>query len=103
DGLKMADGHVDNEGQKVLKENRKEADCQDGLKMADGHVDNEGQKVLKENRKEADCQWKLHASKTDLSYIGLFEFAIKPVVENKSSEEVTKAIRKNHNAPIVED
>nr|GEW93630.1 hypothetical protein [Tanacetum cinerariifolium] len=29
----------------------------DGFKMVDGHVDNEGQKVLKENRKEADCQW----------------------------------------------
>nr|GEX57446.1 ribonuclease H-like domain-containing protein [Tanacetum cinerariifolium] len=41
--------------------------------------------------------------KPDLSYIGLDEFAVKPVVENKSSEEVTKAVRKNHDAPIVED
>nr|GEX65597.1 hypothetical protein [Tanacetum cinerariifolium] len=41
--------------------------------------------------------------KPDLSYIGLDEFANKPVVENKSSEEVTKAVRKNPDAPIVED
>nr|GEW51697.1 hypothetical protein [Tanacetum cinerariifolium] len=39
----------------------------------------------------------------DFSYIGLDEFAVKPVVENKSSEEVTKAVRKNHDAPTVED
>nr|GEV16725.1 putative ribonuclease H-like domain-containing protein [Tanacetum cinerariifolium] len=31
------------------------------------------------------------------------EFDVKPVVENKSSEEVTKAVRKNPDAPIVED
>nr|GEY89420.1 hypothetical protein [Tanacetum cinerariifolium] len=41
--------------------------------------------------------------KPDLSYIGLDEFADKPVVENKSSEELTKAVRKNLDAPIVED
>nr|GEW97285.1 putative ribonuclease H-like domain-containing protein [Tanacetum cinerariifolium] len=37
------------------------------------------------------------------SYIGLDEFVVKPVVENKSSEEVTKAVRKNPDAPIVEE
>nr|GEV62440.1 hypothetical protein [Tanacetum cinerariifolium] len=31
------------------------------------------------------------------------EFAVKPVVENKSSEEETKAVRKNLDAPIVEE
>nr|GEW50139.1 hypothetical protein [Tanacetum cinerariifolium] len=41
--------------------------------------------------------------KPDLSYIRLDEFAVKPVVENKSSEEVTKAVRKNPDAPIVQD
>nr|GEZ59642.1 hypothetical protein [Tanacetum cinerariifolium] len=41
--------------------------------------------------------------KPDLSYIGLEEFADKPVMENKSSEEVTKAVRKNLDALIVED
>nr|GEV59047.1 putative ribonuclease H-like domain-containing protein [Tanacetum cinerariifolium] len=41
--------------------------------------------------------------KPDLSYIGLDEFAVKPVVENKSSEKVTKAVRKNPDAPIVQD
>nr|GEV80343.1 hypothetical protein [Tanacetum cinerariifolium] len=39
--------------------------------------------------------------KLDLSFTGLDEFAIKPVFENKSSEEETKAVRKNTNAPIV--
>nr|GEV74071.1 hypothetical protein [Tanacetum cinerariifolium] len=39
----------------------------------------------------------------DLSYIGLDEFAVKPIVENKSSKEVTKAVRKNPDAPIIED
>nr|GEW71721.1 ribonuclease H-like domain-containing protein [Tanacetum cinerariifolium] len=41
--------------------------------------------------------------KPDLSYTGLDEIAIKPVVENKSSEEETKAVRKNPDAPIVEE
>nr|GEX25128.1 retrovirus-related Pol polyprotein from transposon TNT 1-94 [Tanacetum cinerariifolium] len=41
--------------------------------------------------------------KPDLSYIGLDKFDVKPVVENKSSEEVTNAVRKNLDAPIVED
>nr|GFB41336.1 hypothetical protein [Tanacetum cinerariifolium] len=41
--------------------------------------------------------------KPNFSYIGLDEFAVKPVVENKSSEEETKAIRKNPDAPIVEE
>nr|GEZ09521.1 retrotransposon protein, putative, Ty1-copia subclass [Tanacetum cinerariifolium] len=36
----------------------------DGFKMVDGHNDNEGQKVLKENRKEADCQWKSKAPRS---------------------------------------
>nr|GEW69067.1 putative ribonuclease H-like domain-containing protein [Tanacetum cinerariifolium] len=39
--------------------------------------------------------------KHDLSYTGLDEFAVKPVVENKSSEEETKAVRKNTDAPII--
>nr|GEU69614.1 hypothetical protein [Tanacetum cinerariifolium] len=41
--------------------------------------------------------------KPDLSYIGLDEFAVKPVVENKSSKEETKAVRKNLDDPIVEE
>nr|GEW77608.1 hypothetical protein [Tanacetum cinerariifolium] len=39
--------------------------------------------------------------KPDLSFID--EFAIKPVVENKSSEEQTKAVRKNTDAPVIEE
>ncbi|GJV53908.1 hypothetical protein Tco_1449649 [Tanacetum coccineum] len=39
-----------------------------------------------------------------LSFIGLDEFINKPVVENrKSGEEVSKAVRKSDNAPIIED
>nr|GEZ64501.1 hypothetical protein [Tanacetum cinerariifolium] len=41
--------------------------------------------------------------KPNFSYIRLDEFAVKPVVENKSSEEKTKAIRKNPDAPIVKE
>nr|GEU93239.1 hypothetical protein [Tanacetum cinerariifolium] len=41
--------------------------------------------------------------KPDLSYTSLDEFAIKPVVENKSGEEETKAVGKNTNALIIED
>nr|GEU61907.1 ribonuclease H-like domain-containing protein [Tanacetum cinerariifolium] len=41
--------------------------------------------------------------KLDLSYTGLDEFVVKPIVENKSSEEETKQVRKNHDALIVED
>nr|GEY25287.1 retrovirus-related Pol polyprotein from transposon TNT 1-94 [Tanacetum cinerariifolium] len=36
----------------------------DRFKMADDHVDNEGRKVLKENKKEADCQWKCRAPRS---------------------------------------
>nr|GEX55475.1 transposase (putative), gypsy type [Tanacetum cinerariifolium] len=39
----------------------------------------------------------------DLSFTGLDEFAVKPVVENKSSEKETKAVRKNVDAPIIEE
>nr|GEV25290.1 ribonuclease H-like domain-containing protein [Tanacetum cinerariifolium] len=42
----------------------------------------------------------------DLSYTGLDEFAIKPVVENvkaKSSKEETKAVRKNDDASIIKE
>nr|GEW93024.1 hypothetical protein [Tanacetum cinerariifolium] len=38
-----------------------------------------------------------------LSYIGLDEFVVKPVVKNKSSEEETKAVRKNPDALIIEE
>nr|GEY44474.1 hypothetical protein [Tanacetum cinerariifolium] len=44
--------------------------------------------------------------KSDLSYTGLDEFSVKPVNENvkaKSSNEKTKAVRKNTDAPIVLD
>nr|GEZ15089.1 ribonuclease H-like domain-containing protein [Tanacetum cinerariifolium] len=42
--------------------------------------------------------------KPDLSYTGLDEFADKPVAENtKSSKEETKAVRKNSDAPIIEE
>nr|GEX13848.1 putative reverse transcriptase domain-containing protein [Tanacetum cinerariifolium] len=40
--------------------------------------------------------------KPELSYIRLDEFAVKPIVENKSREEETKTVRKNPDAPIVE-
>nr|GEU44758.1 putative ribonuclease H-like domain-containing protein [Tanacetum cinerariifolium] len=41
--------------------------------------------------------------KPDSSYTSLDEFAVKPIVENKSSEEETKAVRKNNDAPIIEE
>nr|GEV41881.1 ribonuclease H-like domain-containing protein [Tanacetum cinerariifolium] len=44
--------------------------------------------------------------KPDLSFTGLDEFANKPVVENsdaKSSKEETKVVRKNNDAPIIEE
>nr|GEU34062.1 reverse transcriptase domain-containing protein [Tanacetum cinerariifolium] len=41
--------------------------------------------------------------KPDLSYTGLDEFDVKPVVENKSSDEETKAVRKNTDAPIIKE
>nr|GEU76160.1 hypothetical protein [Tanacetum cinerariifolium] len=44
--------------------------------------------------------------KPDLSYTSLDEFAINPVAENvkaKSGEEETKAVRKNNDAPIIEE
>nr|GFC20348.1 hypothetical protein [Tanacetum cinerariifolium] len=41
--------------------------------------------------------------KPDLSYTGLDEFNVKHVVENKSSKEETKAVRKNIDAPIIEE
>ncbi|GKA89687.1 putative ribonuclease H-like domain-containing protein, partial [Tanacetum coccineum] len=40
----------------------------------------------------------------DLSFTGLDEFVNKPVVENrKSDEEVSKIVRKNDDAPIIEE
>nr|GFB95461.1 hypothetical protein [Tanacetum cinerariifolium] len=41
--------------------------------------------------------------KPDLCYTGLDEFAVKSVVENKSSEEKTKAVRKNTDALIIKE
>nr|GEZ59198.1 hypothetical protein [Tanacetum cinerariifolium] len=41
--------------------------------------------------------------KPDLSYTGLDKFVVKPVVENKSSKEETKAIRENLDAPMVKE
>nr|GEV23107.1 reverse transcriptase domain-containing protein [Tanacetum cinerariifolium] len=41
--------------------------------------------------------------KPDLSYTGLDEFAVKPVVENTSSEEETKAVKKNTDALIIKE
>nr|GEX25668.1 ribonuclease H-like domain-containing protein [Tanacetum cinerariifolium] len=41
--------------------------------------------------------------KPDLSYTGLDEFAVKHVVENKSSQEKTKVVRKNTDAPIIKN
>ncbi|GKD01956.1 hypothetical protein Tco_1172230 [Tanacetum coccineum] len=39
-----------------------------------------------------------------LSFTGLDEFINKPIVKNrKSDEEVSKAVRKSDNAPIIED
>nr|GEU58051.1 hypothetical protein [Tanacetum cinerariifolium] len=43
-------------------------------------------------------------SKPDLSFTGLDEFANKPIAENtKSSEEETKAVMKNFDAPIIKE
>nr|GEV22862.1 hypothetical protein [Tanacetum cinerariifolium] len=39
----------------------------------------------------------------DLSYTGLDEFDVKPVVENKSSEEETTEVKKNTDAPIIKE
>nr|GEW04219.1 hypothetical protein [Tanacetum cinerariifolium] len=41
--------------------------------------------------------------KPDLSYTSLAEFVVKHVVKNKSSEEETRAVRKNVDAPIVKE
>nr|GEX76032.1 hypothetical protein [Tanacetum cinerariifolium] len=41
--------------------------------------------------------------KPDLSYTGLDEFVVKHLVENKSSEEETKAVRKNPDAFIIKE
>nr|GEU88043.1 hypothetical protein [Tanacetum cinerariifolium] len=41
--------------------------------------------------------------KPNLSFTGLDEFIVKRVVENKASEEESKAIRKNYDAPIIEE
>nr|GEW82371.1 hypothetical protein [Tanacetum cinerariifolium] len=42
-------------------------------------------------------------SKPDLSFSGLDKFDVKPVVENKSSREKTKAFTKNIDAPVIEE
>nr|GEX78627.1 E-beta-farnesene synthase [Tanacetum cinerariifolium] len=39
----------------------------------------------------------------DLSYTGLDEFTVKPVVENNSSKEETKEVRKNNDALIIKE
>ncbi|GJV68624.1 hypothetical protein Tco_1484133, partial [Tanacetum coccineum] len=40
----------------------------------------------------------------DLSFTGLDEFVNKPVVKNrKSDEEVSEIVRKNDDAPIIEE
>ncbi|GJS72645.1 hypothetical protein Tco_0705486 [Tanacetum coccineum] len=40
----------------------------------------------------------------DLSFTGLDEFVNKPIVENrKSNEEVFEIVRKNNDAPIIEE
>nr|GEZ33868.1 hypothetical protein [Tanacetum cinerariifolium] len=41
--------------------------------------------------------------KCDLSYTGLDEFAVKPIVENKSSKEETKICKNNNDALIIEE
>nr|GEY55840.1 ribonuclease H-like domain-containing protein [Tanacetum cinerariifolium] len=41
--------------------------------------------------------------KPNLCYTGLDEFAVNPVVEKKSSEEETKAVRKNIDASVIEE
>nr|GFC19406.1 hypothetical protein [Tanacetum cinerariifolium] len=38
-----------------------------------------------------------------LSYTGLDEFANKTVVKNKSTQEETKSVRKNNDAPIIKE
>nr|GEW50042.1 hypothetical protein [Tanacetum cinerariifolium] len=41
--------------------------------------------------------------KHDLSFTSLDEFIVKPVVENKSSEEETNVVRNNNDAPIIQE
>nr|GFA84685.1 hypothetical protein [Tanacetum cinerariifolium] len=41
--------------------------------------------------------------KPNLSFTGLDEFAVKSVVENKSSEKETKVVRKNNDASIIKE
>nr|GEU72328.1 retrovirus-related Pol polyprotein from transposon TNT 1-94 [Tanacetum cinerariifolium] len=51
------------------------------------------------------CDGNFMPSNFDLSFTGLDEFAVKPVNENvkaKSSKEESKAVRKNSDAPIIE-
>nr|GEW21188.1 hypothetical protein [Tanacetum cinerariifolium] len=110
DGFKMADGHVNNEGQMILEENRKEADCQcDKAEEAPNYalmaytstssdlkiVDNckKGLGYESYNAVPPPYTGKFMPLKPDLSYIGLDEFADKPVVNNcdaKTSETKPK-------------
>nr|GEX88530.1 ribonuclease H-like domain-containing protein [Tanacetum cinerariifolium] len=60
--------------------------------------------VLTQRFKEIRVNGNFMPPKPDLSFTGIDEFANKPVAENtKSSEEETKAVRKNDNAPIIEE
>nr|GEV26534.1 ribonuclease H-like domain-containing protein [Tanacetum cinerariifolium] len=66
----------------------------------------------KKKAQEGLCLWNTRFNsignfmslKPDLSYIGLDKFDDKPVAENtKSSEEETRAVRKNNDVPIIKE
>nr|GEW70942.1 ribonuclease H-like domain-containing protein [Tanacetum cinerariifolium] len=118
-------GHVNNEGQKVLEENKKEADCKcdqaeespncalmaytstslDSKVSTDSTCTKsclETAKTLKSQNKQLTKDLK----QSKLMVLGLDEFANKPVVENcdaKTSKTKHKDVRKNNDALIIEE
>nr|GEX88202.1 putative ribonuclease H-like domain-containing protein [Tanacetum cinerariifolium] len=131
DRFKMANSHVDYEGQKVLEENWKKANslvsC-DGLggynwsdqveegpnyalmaytsSTYDSKIDDNYKKGLgyeSYNVVPTPYTGNFMPPKPDLSYTSLDEFTVKPVAENKFIEEDTKAVRKNTDTPIIKE
>nr|GEU78075.1 hypothetical protein [Tanacetum cinerariifolium] len=70
----------------------------DGIQLSLEKLEN----ASKSLNKLLDCQI-VDNYKKGLGYESYNAFAVNPVVENKSSEEETKAVRKNLDAPIVEE
>nr|GEX80898.1 putative ribonuclease H-like domain-containing protein [Tanacetum cinerariifolium]GEX80926.1 putative ribonuclease H-like domain-containing protein [Tanacetum cinerariifolium] len=71
----------------------------DGFKIADGHVDNEGQKVLKENKKEADCQPKVVVNAVKGNYVNAVKASACWVSKPKTI--VIDHVSKHNNASIT--